>query len=69
MKLLYNGSDYNSGLLYMWSDQSLDILLYNKVERKVRLLKYEQWKASGQNSRLKHIIEIYSSGTKRYFQY
>ena len=24
------------------SDQSLDILLYNKVERKVRLLKYEQ---------------------------
>ena len=30
------------------SDQCLKILLYNKVERKVRLIKYEQRKASGQ---------------------
>ena len=34
------------------SDQCLKILLYNKVERKVRLIKYEQWKASGHKSRL-----------------
>ena len=37
----------------------LEDIIYNKVERKVRLIKYEQWKASGQNSRLRHIIEIY----------
>ena len=34
------------------SDQCLKILLYNKVERKVRLLKYEQQKASGQKAKI-----------------
>ena len=43
MKLMHNGSDDNSSLLYMCaSDQCLKILLYNKVERKVRLIKFEQ---------------------------
>ena len=32
------------------SDQCLNISLYNKVEKKVRLIKYEQLKASGQKS-------------------
>ena len=41
------------------SDQCLKILLYNKVERKVRLIKYEQWKASGQNSRLKAYRDLF----------
>ena len=40
MKLLYNGSDDNSSLLYI-RDQCL-ILLYNMVERKVRLINYGQ---------------------------
>ena len=40
------------------SDQCLKILLYNKVERKVRLIKYEQWETSGQNRRLRHIISV-----------
>ena len=30
------------------SDQCLKISLYNKVEKNVRLIKYEQLKASGQ---------------------
>ena len=41
MKLLYNGSDDNSSLFHGKSDQCLKTLLYNKVERKVRLIKFE----------------------------
>ena len=46
------------------SDQCFKVLLHNTVEKKVRLIK-----ASGQNIRLRHNIENYSSEINRYFQY